>query len=241
MFIKQYSIKTSSKASVSLDYKPVIMSIWQLINSVYKSEQEQFSINDEQSFSFNKKMIIQYFLKSKPAVLEKTSESTSKTLITNLLLLVSALLSKTVLSFYVLQTVILFSDINVNFISKKVPKLYNTKKSYVQASKANISPNIKDVLHIKEACPALLADEVTRIIKVKNSGKEQKKPKINIMIKGPSRKQIIIIFSFLKSTIYYMECSGSLCLQEIIYGVSTLTLLIQFPNMKDYLGIELIT
>jgi len=40
--------------------------------------------------------------------------------------------------------------------------------------------------------PALLADEVTRIIKVKNSSKGQKKPKINMMTKGPFRKQIII-------------------------------------------------
>ena len=38
-----------------------------------------------------------------------------------------------------------------------------------------------------------------------------------------------------------MEHSGSLCLQEIIYSVSTLTLLMQFSNMKDYSGIEPIT
>jgi len=58
MFIKQCSIKSSSKAPVSLNYKPVIVSIWQLINSVYESEWEYFTINDEQSFSFNKKIII---------------------------------------------------------------------------------------------------------------------------------------------------------------------------------------
>jgi len=51
-----------------------------------------------------------------------------------------------------------------------VPKLSNIKKSYTQALKANISPNFKDILCIKEAFPALSADKVTRIIKVKNSG-----------------------------------------------------------------------
>ena len=62
----------------------------------------------------------------------------------------------------------------------------------MQASKANISPRVKDVLHIKNAFPELSADDVERIIKVTNSNKEQKKPRINMTTKGPSRKQIII-------------------------------------------------
>ena len=190
MFIKQCSIKSSSKALVSLDYKPVIMSIWQLINSVYKSEWEYFTINDEQSFLFNKKIIIWFTPKSKPTVLEKTSESTP--LVTNPLLPVSALLSKIVSSSHIQKITISSPDINVNLISKKAPKLSNAKKSYAQTSKANISLNVEDVLYIKEVFPTLLADKVTRIIKVKNSSKEQKKSKINMMIKRPSRKQIII-------------------------------------------------
>jgi len=40
--------------------------------------------------------------------------------------------------------------------------------------------------------PTLSADKVTRIIKVKNSSKEQKKSKINMMTKRPSKRQIII-------------------------------------------------
>ena len=40
--------------------------------------------------------------------------------------------------------------------------------------------------------PTLLADEVGRIIKVKNSNKRQKKPRINMITKKPSRKQVII-------------------------------------------------
>ena len=38
-----------------------------------------------------------------------------------------------------------------------------------------------------------------------------------------------------------MGYSGSPCLQEIIYSVSTLTLFMQFPNMKDYSEIKPIT
>jgi len=112
--------------------------------------------------------------------------------VTNLLLPVSALLSKIILSSHIQQTAILPPDTNVHLISKKVPKLSNTKKSYPQTSKANISLNVENVLHIKEVFPTLSADKVTRIIKVKNSSKGQKKSKINMMTKGLSRKQIII-------------------------------------------------
>ena len=84
------------------------------------------------------------------------------------------------------------TDINVNLISKKALKLSNVKKSYAQTSKANISLNVEDILYIKEVFPTLSADKVTRIIKVKNSSKEQKKSKINMMTKRPSKKQNII-------------------------------------------------
>ena len=80
----------------------------------------------------------------------------------------------------------------VKTITKKALILSNIKKLYAQASKANISPNINDVLHIKEAFLSLLADEVGKIIKTKNSSQGQKKPRINITTKGPSRKQVII-------------------------------------------------
>ena len=39
----------------------------------------------------------------------------------------------------------------IEFVTKKEAKPSNIKKSYAQASKANILTNIEDVLHIKEA------------------------------------------------------------------------------------------
>jgi len=50
---------------------------------------------------------------------------------TNPLLLVSAPLLKMVPLSHVQQTTIPSPDININLISKKVPKLSNAKKSYV--------------------------------------------------------------------------------------------------------------
>ena len=79
-----------------------------------------------------------------------------------------------------------------NVVNKKTSVQANVKKPYVQASKANISLRVKDILRIKDTFPELSADDVERIIKVTNSNKEQRKPKINMTTKGPLRKQIII-------------------------------------------------
>jgi len=75
---------------------------------------------------------------------------------------------------------------------KKAPKPIITKKSYVQAFKANISSSIKDVIWIKEAFPTLSANEVGKILKAKNSGRGMKKPKINMLTREQLRREVII-------------------------------------------------
>ena len=68
------------------------------------------------------------------------------------------------------------------------------KKSYAQASKSNLL-HIEDIVRVKEVFPALLADEVRKILKIKNSRKGNKKPRINMMTRGPSRKEVIILMA----------------------------------------------
>ena len=80
----------------------------------------------------------------------------------------------------------------IGSIKKKALKPSNMKKSYTQASKANISSNIEDVLCVKEAFPSLLANEVGKMLKAKNSSKSNKKPRINMTTRGLSRKEVII-------------------------------------------------
>ena len=79
-----------------------------------------------------------------------------------------------------------------NVVNKKTSVQANIKKLYMQASKANISPTVKDVLHIKDTFPELSVDDVGRIIKVTNDNEGQKKHRINMTTKGPLRKYIII-------------------------------------------------
>jgi len=63
---------------------------------------------------------------------------------------------------------------------------------YAQASKSNISCNIEDVLQVKKAFLSLSADKVGKMLKVKNNSEGNRKPKINMITRGPLRKEIII-------------------------------------------------
>ena len=82
--------------------------------------------------------------------------------------------------------VIQFLNKKVKSITKKASEPSNIKKSYTQASEANILPNVKDVLYIKEAFLFLSANEVEKTIKTKNCSEGQKKHRINMMTRGPS-------------------------------------------------------
>ena len=84
------------------------------------------------------------------------------------------------------------SNKNIDSTVKKAPKPSNMKKFYMQASKSNVSYNIKDVLQVKEVFPSLLADKVGKMLKVKNSREDSKKPRINMITRVPSRKEVII-------------------------------------------------
>ena len=75
---------------------------------------------------------------------------------------------------------------------KKAPKPMIMKKSYMQASKANISSSIEDIIRVKEVFPTLSANEVGKMLKAKNSSRGMKKPKINMTTRGQSRREVII-------------------------------------------------
>ena len=83
---------------------------------------------------------------------------------------------------------------NVESTIKKDPKPSNMKKSYAQASKSNLLC-IEDIMQVKEAFPALSVDEVGKVLKIKNSRGDNRKPKINMTTRGPSRKEVIILMA----------------------------------------------
>ena len=127
------------------------------------------------------KSILRWFVNKSNNDLDKDKVSTKPTEKKSQLEPTSTLPSKAVLP---TPTVLVLPSLNkkVKTITKKALILSNIKKLYTQASKANILPNINDVLHIKEVFPSLLADEVEKIIKAKNSSEGQNKPRINMVI-----------------------------------------------------------
>ena len=83
---------------------------------------------------------------------------------------------------------------NVESTAKKDPKPLNLKKSYAQTSKSNLS-HIEDIVQVKEVFPTLSADEVGKVLKIKNSRGDNRKPKINMTTRELSRKEVIILMT----------------------------------------------
>jgi len=81
---------------------------------------------------------------------------------------------------------------NNESINKKEPKPSNIRKSYTQVSKSNISPNIENVLQIKNAFPSLSASKAGKMMKAMNGSEGKKKSSINMTTREPSRKQVIV-------------------------------------------------
>ena len=87
--------------------------------------------------------------------------------------------------------------------STKPTEKKNTGKSYAQA----LLPNISKILKIKENFPKLQANKIDNIHKIINDiGKP--KPKLNMMIKSLSRKQVIIPMSNVNKA-KFMESSST--------------------------------
>jgi len=64
----------------------------------------------------------------------------------------------------------------------------------VQASKSNLL-RIENIVRVKKVFPALSVDEVGKVLKIKNNREDNKKPRINMMTRGPSRKEVIILMA----------------------------------------------
>lgn len=69
------------------------------------------------------------------------------------------------------------------------PNNQNNKPSYAQAFKNNI----KEFFKIKNVFPKLFVDKISEIHNIINKSNKKDKPILNMIIKDPSRKQVIIL------------------------------------------------
>ena len=137
-----YIKKHPTTEKVLGNFVDIVKNIWSLINSIYESKWDLLIFNKEKKYILNKYIICCFGIKINDDKNNKsTKKSSSSSQDPNLIAKTILLLSVTLLSL-----TIPLSDNKVNFINKKALKLSNVKKLYVQALKANISPNIEDVL-----------------------------------------------------------------------------------------------
>jgi len=168
----------ADKKPPAREFEQVTKGFWNLITAVYSSKWDLLSCEDRKNFcALVSEKILNNYTKSgfENKTEAKKAPPSSPDTVTNTNVPATPLPSKI-----------------TGPIEKKATKPMIMKKSYVQASKANISMSIEDVIRVKEAFLSLSADEVGKMLKAKNSSGGSKKLKINITMKGQSRREVII-------------------------------------------------
>ena len=183
----------ANKKALAGEFATVIKALWGLIASVYFTKWDFLPIKDKSIRKLAGEKILPKYLRLE-LLNEKVVEKSSSSLPS-----ISLLLNMAVPPPPSTATSVAILLLSILVASLKVSKPSNMKKSYTQASKMNISSNIKDILQVKEAFLSLLADEVGKILKVKNSSESKKKLKLNITTRGPSRKEVIILMDKLNT------------------------------------------
>ena len=169
----------SSKANDLVDLKDIGEAVWNFISSVYDVNWDVLS-TDNNSTSLRRK-ITSKFTSRMQLTSKKTNKEIKGPSLASIKRLSPPILAKSPKEVY---------KISKFFKSNKLDKLAsNNSKSYAQASKQNAS--MAKVIKIKETFPSISAKEIDQINNiVKRPFKT--KPCIQIMTKGPSRKQVII-------------------------------------------------
>ena len=182
-YIKHHPV---DKAPLKGEFVPVVEYLWKLIDTIYATKWDSLIFNKEKTLTIRKcvrEHIMPYYRQNQLSTL------TSNTKTNTLFPLSSAEAAPPPTTN--MSVTLPPPNKNVKSTVKKAPKPSNMKKSYVQASKSNLSC-IEDILRVKEVFPALLVNEVGKVLKISNSGEGSKKPRINMMTRELSRKEVII-------------------------------------------------
>ena len=186
-FIKYHPM---DKSPIERELSPIVKMLWKLFDTIYSAKWDTLIFNKEKNLTIRKcvgECIMPYYMQNQP--LTSSSNMMMTTTLSPLPSAETAPPPTTNMSVASPPP-----NKNVESTIKKDPKPSNMKKSYAQASKSNLL-RIKDIVRVKEAFSALSADEVGKVLKIKNSGEGNKKPKINMTTRGPSRKEVIILMA----------------------------------------------
>jgi len=176
-YIKNKSIEPNNANDI-LDLKGVDKAIWNFISTLYKLEWDSL-VTDKDNQSFRQKFSSKFTpkvqeIKNKP----KNDKQTDK--LANFAKLSPPIPAKT---FKEVKEISRFFKRNSQLTEEK-----DTRKSYTQA--LSTSSNTKKILKIKETFPNLQAKKIENIQKIINNNSKPR-PKLNMITKGLSRKQVI--------------------------------------------------
>ena len=186
-FIKHHPV---DKSPMEKELLSVVEMLWKLFNTIYSAKWNILIFNKEKNLTIRKYVgehIMLYYMQNQPS-----TSSSNMLMMTTL----SSLSSAEVAPPPTTNMLAALPPPNKNIEStvKKDLKSLNMKKTYAQASKFNLL-HIEDIVRVKEAFPALSVDKVGKVLKIKNSGEGNKKPKINMITRGLSRKEVIILMA----------------------------------------------
>ena len=188
-YIKNKQVN-SSKVNELNDFNGIGDTIWNFISSVHKSKWDSLHTNQNTN-TLRAKISSKFTPRTAPPNNNNKKDVAKLVPVSiNKVPLPLPLLAKTRKEVNVISKYFYFKksmDENMN-----QGKNNSFGKSYAQVSKLSI--NISEVLKIKETFPSLSAKKIDQVNSIVN-GQNKPKPRIKMMTKGPSRKQVIIPMS----------------------------------------------
>jgi len=182
-YIKHHPV---DKGTMEGEFSLVVEQLWKLIDTIYATKWDSLIFNKEKTLTIRKcvgEHIAPFYSQNQLSSSSLNKESNVPTPLPSTKVAPPTITNKSMAPPPPTK--------NIESTIKKDPKLSIMKKSYVQASKSNLS-HIEDIVRVKEEFPALLADEVGKVLKIKNSGEGNKKHRINMTTREPLRKEVII-------------------------------------------------
>ena len=215
-YIKNKSIDCN-KTNEVMYLKGIGEATWNFISTFYESEQNLL-VSNKENCSFRQNFVAKFTSK-----LHETNMKTKNGIqvdkpasFVKIPLSIPMKLPKEV------QEILKFFKKNTQPTERK-----DTRKSYAQVLSMLLSTNTSKILKIKQMFPKLQTKKIENIQKIINS-KGRLKPKISMMTKDPSRKQVIIPMSN-KNRSKFMEISSN-----YITDINRALKNIKFKIMADF-------
>jgi len=216
------------------DFDSIGNTVWNFISSIYQSSWDSLYTNNK-SKTLREKILVKFTPRVTPSSNTKNIKSTPKLVLTT----IDKVPPPTLLPAKTVKEINTISKYfqNQKPSNNKSKDGLKSKKSYAQASKNNVST--AKVLKIKKTFPTLNAEKIDQVNNIVN-GSSKPKLKIQMTIKGPSRKQVIIPMSKDNADVFIKNSSLHVSSMNRQFWNAKSVILIDYIHAKP-LGITVVT